>query len=338
MILLLTFADDVSVQRVASKLERRGAEFLWFNSAELPARAELSLTYAPDGRLRQLLRRGGKEYDLGRVTAAWVHRPTGPVPHEEVRGRDDRSYVRAETSDFFHGALETLDCLWVPAPRWRVARGQCKPWQLKLAGELGFEIPPTLMTSSPKDFLEFYRENGGHLVSKAVYNGCVPPGQTQSPDAAFIFTEVVSGRDVGYAHAVRYCPVTFQPYVPKELELRVTVVGRQVFAAAILSQATHRTRYDWRHFDLYHTGHRPHDLPEAVSDRCLRLVERMGLTFGAIDLILTPDGRYVFLEINPSGQWMWIEDQARLPISDALCDLLMSREEAAAARPERGLS
>jgi glutathione synthase/RimK-type ligase-like ATP-grasp enzyme len=53
-------------------------------------------------------------------------------------------------------------------------------------------------------------------------------------------------------------------------------------------------------------------------------VERLGLCYGAIDMVLTPDGRYVFLEINPNGQYLWIEEAAGLPISDAICDLLMS--------------
>jgi hypothetical protein len=325
MILLLTYREDVSVELVASHLRRKGADFLWLDYAQLPADAQLSFHCPAAGRVERLLHLDGRVYDLGKITAAWTHRPTAPRPDRRIRGAVEQGYVSKEALDFFNGVLETLDCLWVPAPRWQVWRGQYKPLQLQLAGELGFELPPTLMTNRPDDFLAFHRRHHGRLISKAVYNGCVPPGQTESPDAAFIFTEVVSGRDVGYAHAVRYCPVTFQPYVHKQLELRVTVVGGRVFAAAILSQDTNRTRYDWRHFDLYHTGHRPFELPADLERRCAELVRRLDLTFGAIDLILTPDGRYVFLEINPSGQWMWLEKQAGLPISEAIADLLMSR-------------
>ena len=53
------------------------------------------------------------------------------------------------------------------------------------------------------------------------------------------------------------------------------------------------------------------------------MVERLGLCYGAIDMILTPDGRYVFIEINPNGQYLWIEQETGLPISAAICDLLM---------------
>jgi glutathione synthase/RimK-type ligase-like ATP-grasp enzyme len=116
----------------------------------------------------------------------------------------------------------------------------------------------------------------------------------------------------------------FQAYVPKRLELRITVVGRQVFAAEIHSQLSRRTEHDWRHYNIDQTPYRPHRLPDAVQAQCIRLVEHFGLCYGAIDLVLTPDDRYVFLEINPTGQWRWIEVMTGLPISDAVCDMLMS--------------
>jgi glutathione synthase/RimK-type ligase-like ATP-grasp enzyme len=117
--------------------------------------------------------------------------------------------------------------------------------------------------------------------------------------------------------------VIFQAYVPKRFELRVTVIGNQVFAAEIHSQLTNHTRYDWRRYDLSRTPHLRHELPPEIQDKCVRLVEQLELSYGAIDMVLTPEGRYVFLEINPNGQYLWIEEQTGLPISAALCDLLM---------------
>jgi glutathione synthase/RimK-type ligase-like ATP-grasp enzyme len=117
-----------------------------------------------------------------------------------------------------------------------------------------------------------------------------------------------------------------QAYVPKQLELRITVVGQQIFAAEIHSQQTHHTRHDWRRYDLSNTPHFPHELPLEVSERCIQLVNRLELCYGAIDMILTPDGQYVFLELNPSGQYGWIEQETGLPISSAICDFLMASQ------------
>ena len=130
------------------------------------------------------------------------------------------------------------------------------------------------------------------------------------------------------AAAYRYlasivAPLVIQEYVPKSLEVRATVVGSQVFAAAIHSQQSQRARHDWRHYDFDKTPHEAHTLPEGVSSLCIQLVQSLSLNFGAIDLVLTPDGRYVFLEINPSGQWLWIEELTDLPIGDAIADCLL---------------
>jgi glutathione synthase/RimK-type ligase-like ATP-grasp enzyme len=51
-------------------------------------------------------------------------------------------------------------------------------------------------------------------------------------------------------------------------------------------------------------------------------MHKLGLNFGAVDMILTPDGRYVFLEINPNGQWGWVEDLTGMPISEEIIGLL----------------
>jgi glutathione synthase/RimK-type ligase-like ATP-grasp enzyme len=99
-----------------------------------------------------------------------------------------------------------------------------------------------------------------------------------------------------------------------------------VFAVAIDSQRDPHARHDWRHSQRQRLPFVPHRLPPEIESRCIALVERLQLSFGAIDMILTPDGRYVFIEINPNGEYDWIEHKTALPITDAICDLLLSHE------------
>jgi glutathione synthase/RimK-type ligase-like ATP-grasp enzyme len=176
-------------------------------------------------------------------------------------------------------------------------------------------------------FLAFYNEHNGNIVSKVTGFGF-----SRLVDRDFSrYTEAVSKRHMGYAASLQYCPVIFQAYVAKQFELRVTVVGKQVFAAEIHSQLTNHTRYDWRRYDLSRTPHLRHELPPGIQQKCVELVERLELSYGAIDMVLTPEGQYVFLEINPNGQYLWIEEQTGLPISAALCDLLMNESRAETA-------
>jgi glutathione synthase/RimK-type ligase-like ATP-grasp enzyme len=129
-------------------------------------------------------------------------------------------------------------------------------------------------------------------------------------------------------------PVCIQEAVPKRIEVRATVVGDQVFPIAIDSQARPETRHDARKGPLAETaGHyAAAELPPEVAQQCLGLVQHFGLDYGAIDLILTPDGEYVFLELNTTGAWVWAEKITGLPITDALADLIV-RHHATAHRP-----
>lgn len=320
MIVILTAPSDPHADHVVQKLRDRGVVPVRFNPAQFPTEAQLSLAYTATGQVRSILRTGREIVDLSRVSAVWYRRPDPPAAHEEIADARLRGYVEGECRGFIHDVWHALRCLWVPAPPAVDQVAHLKAAQLEMAGRLGFELPPTLITTSPADFLAFHREHNGNVVSKLAGGAFF-----QSLSTTFTrYTEVVSRRDVGYVHTLRYCPAIFQAYVPKRIELRITVVGRRVFAAEIHSQASNRTRHDWRRYDMPETPHMPHELPPEVELRCLQLVERLGLSYGAIDMVVTPDGRYVFLEINPNGQYLWIEEETGLPISDAICDLLLS--------------
>lgn len=322
MILILTQCFDPHADQVMEMLGERGAEFVRFDPADFPMRASLSVGYDSDGRMRSYLRLEDRVVDLTQLQSVWSRRPRPPVPHEQIQHKDVREFLERDCKTFVQDLWDTLPCRWLPGHPAAIQRAQLKASQLRVAAELGMELPPTLITNNREEFLDFYLQHNGNIVSKVVGPAF---GQTVGLTASISrFTEVVSKRDVAYAASLQYCPVILQAYIPKQLELRITVVGQNVYAAEIHSQRTHHTRHDWRRYDLGRTPHYPHALPLEVQERCLRLVERLELCYGAIDMILTPEGRYVFLEINPSGQFLWIEQETGLPISAAICDFLMA--------------
>ena len=318
-ILILTEPKDVHADLVEAKLRARGERVVRFDWADFPARASLSVAWS--GRDRQVvLRLDGARIDLRGCKSGWLRRPGKPRVNGDIEARFLRDYVEEECLRVIQDTCNALDTRWLPGTFAALRRADNKQLQLGLAAELGFEIPPTLITSDPEEFLAFYRRHDGKLIDKLP--STVLPASQRTGRELMRYTQPVTTRDVGYARRLRHSPVLFQPNIAKKFELRITVVDDQVLAAEIHSQTTKRTQLDWRHYDWDHTPYRPHALPDDIRERCLRLTRSLGLRFGAIDMIVTPRGDYVFLEINPNGQWRWIEDQAGLPISDALCDAL----------------
>jgi glutathione synthase/RimK-type ligase-like ATP-grasp enzyme len=319
MILIITQSEDPHADIVEKKLQQRQVKYLRFNPAQFPSQAQVSIS-SSKGKVQHFLHVDDKSFDLNELKAIWYRRPEPSVPQAEITDRLDQEFIGQECNIFLQDLWNSLNCLVMPAPYSVIRRAELKASQLKLAVELGFEIPPTLITNSPNDFLEFYNQHNGRIISKLAGR----PFLGELGKTFMRFTEVVSQRDVVYAQGVRYCPVIFQAYIPKHLELRITVVGKRVFAAEIHSQTTNHTRHDWRHYDDLKTPYFPHELPQDVQQHCIELVEKLGLCYGAIDMIITPDGRYIFLEINPNGQYLWVENATGMPISDAICDLLIS--------------
>jgi hypothetical protein len=319
MILLLTREDDHALPSVVARLEALGADHLVFDPARYPAQAAIRIDYQPTGRRHRQLRYRGRWVDLDTVTAVWDRRPGAPEAAPEVAAPEHRALVAEVSQTLLAGVWDALGCPWLPGPPRAQAAAADKPNQLALAARLGFTIPRTVVTNVPEDFLDLYAECGGRLVTKVLRQ--VPVRRDGEP--CVTLTHTVRRRDAAGYRAIRHGPVILQAYVPKDVELRITVVGSRVFAAAIHSQAVRATRDDWRRGDFWPVPLVPHDVPADVAGRCVRLVRALGLRFGAIDMVLTPDGEHVFLEINPNGEWAWIEDETGLPIGAAIADLLV---------------
>ena len=130
--------------------------------------------------------------------------------------------------------------------------------------------------------------------------------------------------DLADLSGLSLCPATFQELLPKSLEIRVTVVGNRVMSAAVDSQVSTRATHDWRRDGVHMLQDwRPYQLPLEIEEKILRLMDYFSLNYGAIDIILTPDGKHVFLELNPCGEFFWLERSPGLPISDAIADILL---------------
>jgi hypothetical protein len=127
-----------------------------------------------------------------------------------------------------------------------------------------------------------------------------------------VYTNLVTPEMLEDLRGLHLCPRIVQARVPKALELRVTVVGHRVFTTAVDSQIAAGAHVDWRRDQRPLRGAwRPYVLPMEVEERLLRLLDQFGLNCEAIDLVLTPGGQDVFLEVNPQVGGFWLANATR---------------------------
>ncbi len=120
--------------------------------------------------------------------------------------------------------------------------------------------------------------------------------------------------------------MVFQERVEKERELRVAYVGGKFFAGAIDARRSARGATDWRRAEVGEVSWEHAELPRDMDIPLASLMSRLGLDYGAIDLIQTPSGEHVFLEVNPGGEWGMLEHDLGLPIAEAIAEALLNAE------------
>jgi glutathione synthase/RimK-type ligase-like ATP-grasp enzyme len=314
-VLVITNKWDSTADVVVHKLAERNVKTFRLNTEEVCGDTNITL------RIENSLFEGGffslkHEIKMSEIKSVYFRRPL--YPELKDLDPDTREFVVGEITAYLTWLWFALsDRFWVSSFA-AIRHADSKIKQLKIAPSLGFNIPDTVITNQPEVALSFFKKHNGCIVNKVLARGAVQvDGERKN-----IYTNPVSAEMLEYVDTVSLVPCVFQEKIEKKVELRITVVGNNVFATEIHSQQNEQTKNDWRHYDLDNTPHHRHVLPENVKASCLALLKYYGLVFGAIDMILTPDGRYVFLEINPNGQWGWIEDLTKFPISDSIVDLL----------------
>ena len=306
-VLLVTASYDLAAEYVGAALERRGVPFFRLDTDRFPS--EVQASFDPQRGLT--ISDGDRHVSYREVKSVWYRRNVVPnLPEDLDLGSSE--FCEREARMFFEGALAALPTQrWLSYPQaiWLAER---KPYQLAIAAQLGFTVPRTIVTNDEGAVKGFALEN--RLVAKAVSSGYIK--DTDGNRA--IFTSALAPGDIEDLSGLVLAPVIFQEKVPKSSDIRVTVVGNEVFATEILSQGRESSNVDWRATDDPDLEHRPHELPSPLARQCLSLVSNLNLAFGALDFALTPGGTYVFFEINPNGEWLWLEDQLGLPISDRI--------------------
>jgi glutathione synthase/RimK-type ligase-like ATP-grasp enzyme len=318
-ILIVTHSQDNQAPlSVARALEARGERVYRFDTDLFPTRLQLALDEGGGGRLSG----PAGTLELSDVTAVWYRRNSTGAGIPQDMDPQLRQPSVEESRRLVFGMMAALGVFQLDALE-VVRRAEHKPLQLRLARELGLEVPRTVMTNDPEAVRTFAASCPSGVVTKMMSSFAV---YDERGKEQVVFTTPLKPEELEDLEGLDLCPMTFQERLVKVVELRVTVVGERVMAAAIDSQALPGAREDWRREGVALVdAWKPYSLPEPVQARVLELMDALGLNYGAFDFIVTPEGRHVFLEVNPSGEFMWLMRNPGLPIDEALADVLTGR-------------
>ncbi|HLU97955.1 MAG TPA: ATP-grasp ribosomal peptide maturase [Thermobifida alba] len=314
-VLVVTALEDVTADRVVAALNAREVPVVRVDPADIgPA---LTFGFRVDAERPAWsgwLRTASREVETEQVTAVYYRRPTPYATRFAQLPGQQRDFAATEARHGLGGVLNALSAArYVNHPA-AVGRAESKPAQLRGFARLGLRIPSTLITNDRRKAEEFAAEYGP-VVCKT-FRG-LPVGDDGRAGA--VWTQRVDPADFDDTLAVT--AHLFQAEIPKTGDVRVTVVGRRVFAQRI---AAPDGALDWRRGDWDALHHAPITVPPSVETALHAYLASFGLAFGCFDFALTGDGddaeHWTVIECNPNGQWGWLPDAE--DITEAFADLL----------------
>ncbi|BAY82995.1 hypothetical protein NIES267_24810 [Calothrix parasitica NIES-267] len=323
-ILIITHSkDNESIPLVMTAIKARGEKVFRFDTDKFPTQIQLDISYS-NGNKNIVIADEQHKLDLKEVSAVWYRRIAigARIPYSMEKQLRQASIQESRTT--ITGMIASIKGFHLDKII-NIRLAENKQLQLQVAQEIGLNIPRTLTTNNPESVKQFAKECEQDIVTKMLSSFAVYDKQGQEK---VVFTNPVTSADINNLQGLNLCPMTFQEKIPKALELRTIIVGKNVFTAAVDSQALQKSRYNWRREGVaLLDAWKNYDLPKDIEQKLLQLMTYFGLNYGAIDIILTPDGKYVFLEINPVGEYFWLENCPGLPISQAIAELLITSSD-----------
>ncbi len=311
-LLIFTFSEDPHTSAITKYLSED--KYFVVNTNQIHDRYSISF-YSDNFKYKIIDRKDGKELSLDENWNIWNRRildldlpPNIPKSLSEIINNETKRTI--ESLMFSHTGKVIND------PR-NNYRARSKLDQLIIGSNIGcVTIPNTLVSNNPNEIRRFYQEH--QKICFKLQKGTVFElnGENQT-----VMTNIVKEEDLESDEILMQGPHLFQEYCEKDYEIRVTTIGNKSIGVAIYSQDSAISKIDFRRYD-FNVPYRHIELPRNVEDFCFKMLEHYGLGYGCFDFIFK-DGNYTFLELNPNGQWLWLEKLSGYELSKYFASYLI---------------
>lgn len=295
-ILVITQSRDTTVDYLIERYTSNAITFCRFNIDQL-TRYEIAVGDEDEWRIRT----SDWTLQLNQTQSIYYRKPM--LPDVRSYAARYREMIETDIIALIDGIVDSFSGKVLSRPS-LLRLAENKTLQLLYAIRHHITTPASCISNS-KTILNEFEQEYSELVIKPLSIGDVRGEDVHER----FFTSIFHGS----IQDVSITPIYIQEYIPKKFEARITIVGDDVFAVRVESE----NRVDWRQ-DPNSTRFTHMDCPATILRMCNQIMKDFDLRFGAFDFIVTLDERWIFLEVNPNGQWLWLERMLDLPISKAI--------------------
>jgi hypothetical protein len=317
MLLIITNEEDIHPNPVIDKLIELEVPFFRLNTESLISHYDITYEISNSSNHFSIKYKDGSHVISGdQITSVWERRPIEPLTTFDKLDEEVSKLVLEEVDGFlryFRYSLANLP--WI-GHAVNERKAGSKILQKIVARNLKLNIPDTLFTNELDSIEEFQHEK---IAIKPIYAHVLEKNKEET----YVFytslqnkSEILKLGEIGVRNTINF----LESYVEKDFEVRATVIDDAIYAASINSQSfdDDKGKIDWRQGYDHGIKFSRMDLPRGISEKCFKFLEYFELRFGCFDFIVDTKGNYHFLECNTNGQWLWLEEEAGLPISEKL--------------------
>ena len=324
MVLIITNKEDVHPTPVIGHLNERNVPVFRLNTEALLT--DYHFCWQSDATNTDFWIKNihtGLEVRGSEITSVWDRRPEQPSALPVQNSPEINRHNLAEALGFLRFLRYYIKDIFSIGSIVGDRPAASKMLQLQIAREVGFCAPDSCFSNRRDDILKFASRHE-QIVLKSIENDSVWD-EANEREYVFYTRKIASASLADVPEEAFSQTVSFvQNYIEKSFELRITVVMERFFACKINSQILDddKGKIDWRQGYDYGLQHEIYELPQHIKAQCSMFLQRLGLRFGCFDFVVTPSGEYVFFECNPNGQWLWIEEETGMKISEAIVEVL----------------
>ncbi len=320
-ILIISRKQDVHVDIIIDKLYELNCDVFRLNTEEFTNNFSLTLKNNTNNELNGTITNlsTNKNVKINNIWKAWYRKPEDFNISENIQNTEAINFIKKESQQALHFVYNFPGLKWLNHPD-DIRKAERKYLQLQIAKNNGLSIPPTIITNNKIEAETFFNSHP-NLICKVLHSIIV----TENEPYYSSYTHKINKNNFyNFLNNINLCPVLFQEYIDKKYEIRSTIVNGKVFSCKIDSQSSKESKIDFRlASNISDIPHEQIQLPKNIDNALISITTYFGLKYSAIDLILNKNNEYIFLEINPNGQWYWIEILTKMKISDEIIKTLL---------------
>ncbi len=306
MLLIISDENEHSTDRVIDWLLFYGKPFIRisFKNEVVIHKLEISNNEVNNSLIEIMTNDGVISVDIKNITSFWFRRSNFEIKNSGLKIFENKAefisrYLSRECftlKDYIHASLieknhiNSLKDIFTN-----------KIYNLELAKKAGLKIPNTLITNSKNKLLKFFHANKSSIIYKSLDIGYLR--DVSKGVEINLYTQKVELSDFDNNRDY-FFPTFFQENIEKKFEIRTFYLNEKCYSTAIFSQNDEKTKLDFRHYNYNRPNRTPSfTLPDNIESSIKILMNSLSMNSGSLDLIYTQNKDFVFLEVNPVGQY-----------------------------------